>query len=188
MNFNRPATCTGAKDGVCPVRVPVISRNRSWWLASHLTVRQDKKAPDQVARLRVVMDAALGWLTERHTGITLYEGYIGAVIPPKVRDELAPEVRDVARLPCPFWTPDNCLLEDIPAPSPVIDVQPFGFLPRWIVQRFAPQALRALVLDRQIATAKILDLTRGTDLGPARETKQIILPNGATHGVDVPPG
>ncbi len=137
----------------CPGPVPVISQS--------LAAQVIGKIPE--LQRPAILIATFEWLTRKDQGLTIYEGIIGRPYTNKEKDTIALEHGIVAELPCPYHTPDGCMLGGLgPHYNRIEETAkaPYGWLPTLVAKFLDRATLKDLARRRQIADAKISLLTR----------------------------
>ena len=136
----------------CPT-VPVISKS----LAETVLARVPEKKRVQ-AKMR-----AMEWLVTKHPGLYTYEGIAGRAHTVAERDAIALETAAVAGLPCPFMGQRECVLGGMGPRFKLWDPSrrpPYMWLPTIVALTYAPEELKRLFAQKEIADVKIALLAR----------------------------
>lgn len=137
----------------CPGPVPVVSQSLAQKLISQIP---ETKRPG-------ILIATFEWLTRKDEGLTIYEGINGRPYTDREKDIIAMEHGIVAELPCPYHTPNGCMLGGLGPHYNRIEETgkaPYGWLPTLVAKFLDRRTLLELARKRQIADAKISLLTR----------------------------
>lgn len=134
----------------CGGTVSLVSRH-------HMERRLAKVNP---GRRPAALQAALGWLAERHPGLSCFEGIRGRPYREEERYAIARDLPALVGLPCPFQTIEGCLLREAGLQHPLPLGKPYMWLPALVALVWDRQTVRNMVDAREVADVKLGELGR----------------------------
>ena len=140
----------------CPGPVPVMSVALARRILAQVPELQRPK----------ILIASFEWLCGKDEGIRIYEGITGRPYTDREKDAIALDQGVVAGLPCPYHTPNGCMLGELGPQYNARDEHqkaPYGWLPTLVAREWDRATLTDMAKRREIADAKISLLTRNAE-------------------------